>query len=173
MSACRFDGRRVAGRRQTSRSISICRRSRRPSRCVSDQRVNVRRLAKRLLLDAHFGAATDNAWGVWQKKANHGRSLDSASRPIGERPVDHEEADPQLRLDVAAGPVRRRGNRRQMGRLRMGQQALDTGRKLIEIRRSAPPRAFAMELGTALVDAFELQRTAGLNPNRWPMRWRC
>ena len=133
---------------------------------VSDQRVNVRRLAKRLLLDAHLGAATEIAWGVWQKKAVTVERWIRQADQLAKDLVDHEEADPQLRLEVARRAVSAAaGIDGNWNASEWTQQALDTGRKLIE-ETDDPLRREQLEweLGTALVDALELQRTAGLNP---------
>ena len=68
---------------------------------TSDEHVAVRRLAKHLLLEAHLGAAGDIAWGVWQRKpATVARWIQQADQ-LAQDLIEHENADPQLRLDVA------------------------------------------------------------------------
>ncbi len=133
---------------------------------ASDQRVNVRRLAKRVLLDAHLGAATEIAWGVWQKKSVTVERWIKQADQLAKDLIEHEEADPQLRLEVARRAVSAAaGIDGNWNASEWTQQALDTGRKLIE-ETDDPLRREQLEweLGTALVDALELQRTAGLDP---------
>jgi tetratricopeptide (TPR) repeat protein len=132
---------------------------------VSDERFAVRRLAKHLLLDAHLGAATDIAWGVWQKKsATVARWIQQADQ-LAQDLIDHEEADPKLRLDVARRAMSAAaGTDGKWDAADWTQQALDTGRKLIaEADDPLRKEALQWELGAALVDALEVQRTAGLN----------
>jgi len=132
---------------------------------VSDPRVTVRRLAKHLLLDAHLGAATEIAWGVWQKKSVTVERWIQQADQLAKDLIDHEEADPQLRLDVARRAVSAAaGTDGKWDASDWTQQALDTGRKLIaEADDPLRRESLQWELGAALVDALEVQRTVGLN----------
>lgn len=132
---------------------------------ATDDHVAVRRLAKHLLLEAHLGAASDIAWGVWQKKsvtvARWIRQADQLAQDL----IDHEEGDPQLRLDVARFAVSASaGTDGQWDAANWVQQALESGRKLIA-EADDPLRKdwLEWELGSTLVDALEVQRTIGLN----------
>jgi tetratricopeptide (TPR) repeat protein len=132
---------------------------------VSDQHVAVRRLAKHLLLDAHLGAASDIAWGVWQKKSvTVGRWIQQSDQ-LAQDLLDHEEADPQLRLEVARRALSASaGTDGQWSAADWVQQSLETGRKLIaEADDPLRQERLQWELGSALVDALEVQRTVGLN----------
>jgi tetratricopeptide (TPR) repeat protein len=137
---------------------------------VSDERVAVRRLAKRLLLDAHLGAANEIAWGVWQKKSVTVARWIQQSDQLAQDLIDHEEADPQLRLEVARRAVSAAaGTDGKWDAEDWTKQALDAGRKLI-VEADDPLRKQCLqwELGSALVDALEMQRTAGLNAQSLP-----
>lgn len=130
-----------------------------------DKRVSVRRLAKQVLLDAHLGAASDIAWGVWQKKSlTVARWIGQADK-ISQDLVEHEDADPSLRLAVARSAVSISvGTEGKWDATDWIEQALDTGRKLIADADDPLRKAeLQWELGAALVDALELQRSAGLN----------
>ena len=132
---------------------------------ASDPHVAVRRLAKHLLLDAHLGAASDIAWGVWQKKSvTVARWIQQADQ-LAQDLIDHEEADPQLKLEVARHAMSAAaGTDGKWDASDWVHQALDTGRKLIaDSDDPLRKEALQWELGAALVDALEVQRTAGLN----------
>lgn len=132
---------------------------------VADKRVAVRRLAKHLLLDAHLGAATEIAWGVWQKKSvTVARWIQQADQ-LAQDLIDKEEADPQLKLEVARHAMSAAaGTDGKWDASDWVRQALDTGRKLIaDSDDPLRKESLQWQLGAALVDTLEVQRTAGLN----------
>jgi tetratricopeptide (TPR) repeat protein len=132
---------------------------------AADDRVAIRRLAKQVLLDAHLGAANDIAWGVWQKKSITVARWINQANDLAQDLINHEQADPELGLQVAHMAVAASdGTEGKWDAAEWIRQALDTGRKLIaDVDDPLRKQQLEWEVGTALVDALEVQRTAGLN----------
>jgi hypothetical protein len=117
------------------------------------------------LLEAHLGAASDIAWGVWQKKSTTVARWISQADQLAQDLIDHEQGDPQLKLEVARRAVAASaGTDGKWDASAWLRQSLDTGRKLIaDADDPLRKQQLQWELGAALLDALEVQRTAGLN----------
>ena len=131
----------------------------------TDRRASVRREAKRLLVEAHLGAAGDVANGVWQQKEQTTARWILRADELAKDLIKNEAADPQLRLYVA--------RRALDDRVAVGGKwdasdwtafAIQDGETLIKAADDPLRREqLQWELGRALFDLAELDQLAGFN----------
>jgi len=68
---------------------------------AKDAQSDIRRQAKRTMVDAHLGAAADVAYGAWKQKDMVSVRWITRADELSRDLVEHEEANPELRLYVA------------------------------------------------------------------------
>jgi len=125
----------------------------------------VHRLAKKVLLDAHLGAAHNIAWGEWREKQRAvekwlERAEAFAEELAGDKPVAQTH---RLRIDARALSACV-GLQGQMDPTRWADDAVEVGRELIDaaddpLRKGQLQR----ELGTILYDALQVYQMRGDN----------
>ncbi len=131
---------------------------------LADKRVGIRRQAKRVLIDAHLGAATDIAWGTWQQKQQIVPKWIHQADDLADDLIEHEEADPQLRLHVARQALHAAAG--MQGKWDPGEWAklvADTGKHLLD-DTDDPLRheRIEWEMGQAMCDGLEVAQARGL-----------
>ena len=137
---------------------------------IADNRPGIRRQAKRVLLDAHLGAANDIAWGVWQQKPQIVPKWIDQADELAQDLIDHEEANPSLRLKVArAALFAAAGMHGTWDAAQWLELARDSGRKLLDtaddpLRR----RRIQWELGLALANALAIDPARRLSESSLP-----
>ena len=134
---------------------------------IADAHQAVRRQAKHVLLDAHLRRANDIAWGVWQQKARVVPKWLAQASEIARDLIEHEDADPEVRLKVLPTTAAVGGGREQgvLGiRPDWIQLAQETGNTLLETTDDHLRRAWLeWELGVALSNLLEFESQRGLN----------
>ena len=132
---------------------------------VDDHRVGIRRQAKRVLLDAHLGAANDIAWGAWQQKPQIVPKWIRQADTLAVDLIEHEEADPALRLEVARQAIHAAaGTHGKWNPSEWAHLANDTGKKLLDSADDSLRRErIQWELGLTLSDSLEVAQGRGMN----------
>lgn len=131
---------------------------------AAERRPDVRREAKRVLVEAHLGAACDIGLGVWQQKDQTAARWINRAGEMAKDLIQNEQADPSLRLHVARRALDARvGIQGKWDPSDWTAKALEEGQKII-ITCDDPLRAERLqwELGLALFDISQLDQFHGL-----------
>ncbi len=131
---------------------------------AADHHIGVRREAKRVMVEAHLGAACDIGLGVWQQKEQTAIRWINRASEIAKDLIQNEQGDPQLRLHVARRALDARvGIQGKWDGSDWTVKSLEDGQKLI-LSTDDPLRAERLqwEMGLALFDIAELDQFHGL-----------
>jgi len=128
-----------------------------------DKRLAVRRAAKLLLVDAHLAVANDIAYGYWQQKETAVTKWLTRAQAYVDDLINHEEADPALRLLVARGALAACcGAQGKIDSVPWARMALQYGKPTIAAADDPWTKArLEWQLGWALSDGLESDEFRG------------
>jgi tetratricopeptide (TPR) repeat protein len=123
----------------------------------------VRIAAKKVLLDAHLGAANDIAWGFWDEKQKAVPRWLERAEDIAEDMILNERASEELRLRVATRALASYvGLEGQLDPTEWVEKTMETGEGLIASGGDSPQtRQLQWDLGMALYDAVQTYQMRG------------
>lgn len=126
-------------------------------------RAALRRLAKRMLVAANLGVATDIAWGNWQQKEKVVPKWLVAAHQVTEDLIDQEGADEGLHLLVLRRALAASaGTQGKLDPVTWTKEVVTTARRLIESSQDPWRRTrLEWELGLALYDALQADQARG------------
>ena len=129
-----------------------------------DKNPAVRRAAKRILIDAHLGAALDIASGSWQQKESSVAKWLDRAHAYAEEMIAHDEGEPELRLQVARGALAAcAGAEGKLDSIPWARMALQYGKPLVVAADDSWTKArLQWELGTALCDGLASDEVRGV-----------
>jgi tetratricopeptide (TPR) repeat protein len=132
---------------------------------IGDSHQAVRREAKRVLVDAHLGAANDIAWGLWQQKGRVVPKWLAQANELARDLIDNEQADPAIRLKVAREALSAAaGSRGAWDSSDWVQVARSTAATLLDATDDPlRQRTLEWELGVALANLLEFEPQRGVN----------
>jgi tetratricopeptide (TPR) repeat protein len=135
-----------------------------------DKRLQVRRAAKLLLVDAHLAVANDIACGFWQQKEKVVPKWLERARAYAEDSIAHEDADPALRLHLASGALKAcAGAEGKIDSVPWARMALQAGRPLLTVAEDPWTKlALQWELGVALSDGLVSDEMRGMVQHAMP-----
>jgi tetratricopeptide (TPR) repeat protein len=128
-----------------------------------DKRLQVRRTAKLLLVDAHLAVANDIAGGYWQQKEKVVPKWLERARGYAEDLIAHEDADAGLRLHLAQGALAAcAGSEGKVDSVPWARMALQAAKPLITVADDPWTKlALQWELGVALSDGLVADELRG------------
>ncbi|HEV2970011.1 MAG TPA: tetratricopeptide repeat protein [Pirellulales bacterium] len=132
---------------------------------AADRRAGVRREAKRVLVEAHLGAASDIAFGVWQQKEQIAARWITRADELAKNMIETEQAADDLRLHVARRALDARvGIQGKWDSSDWTARVLESATKLIDAAGDPLHRQrLEWELGLALFDVGQLDQLHGLS----------
>jgi tetratricopeptide (TPR) repeat protein len=130
---------------------------------AADERFAVRRAAKQVLIDAHFGVAGDVAWGRWAKKDDVVPLWLDRAESLVEEFIARDGGHDDLRLLLAwKGMWILSGSDGGVDVTRAAQAAIEEGKKLLAASDDALyQERLNWEMGQMLLDAATIEQTRG------------
>jgi tetratricopeptide (TPR) repeat protein len=132
---------------------------------VVDRKPQVRRDAKRIVIEAHLGAACDIGMGAWQQKEQTAARWINRADEFAKDLIKNDEGDPELRVHVARRALDARvGIEGRWDPSDWTSRSLEEGQRLI-LSANDPLRAerIQWEIGLALFDIAQLDQRHGLS----------
>jgi tetratricopeptide (TPR) repeat protein len=130
---------------------------------VDSRHPAIRVAAKKILIDAHLGAANDIAWGYWDEKEKAVPRWLQRAETIAEDMIKNERSSKEVRLNVAARALAAYvGLEGGLDPTKWAEMATSTGEELIAAAGQLPrKRQLQWDLGMALYDAVQTYQMRG------------
>jgi tetratricopeptide (TPR) repeat protein len=132
---------------------------------IGDHHADIRRAAKRTLIEAHLGAACDVAFGAWQQKELVSARWITRADDLAKDFVQSDEGDPFIRLHVARRALDARvGIQGRWDASDWTVREIEEGQKLVEAADDPLRReGLEWELSLAMFDIGELDQLHGFS----------